>query len=387
VPDASETKRRLRVLTLVDRLGTSGGGERLAAQITMRLDPGRFERTLCVTRWPQTDVRREAIEAAVAELETAGVRFLPLERRGSADPRAWARLVRWLRRERIDVLHSHKFGSNAWGTVLGTIARVPVIVAHEHTWSFEGQPLRRFVDREVIARFSDAFVAVSQLDHRRMIEIERIDPEDVLFVPNGIDALPPGDGERVRTELGIPADDPVVGTIAVMRPQKAVDVLVRAVGVLVREFPGLRTLVVGGGFEQPKIEALIAELGLGENVRLLGFRTDVADVLAAVDVAVTSSRFEGSPLSVMEYMDAGKPVVGTRVGGVPDLIEHGEHGLIVEPDDPEGLAGAVAELLREPERARRMGERGRERRRAEFDIALTAHRFEELYAQLHHEGR
>lgn len=383
MPDASDRERRLRVLTLVDRLGTSGGGERLAMQIATRLDPERFERTLCVTRWPQDDVPQEALDRTVAELEAEGVRFLPLVRSGRFDLRAWGRLVRRIRRERIDVIHAHKFGSNAWAAVLGAVARVPVVVAHEHTWSYEGQPMRRFVDREVIARLSDAFIAVSREDRRRMIEIERIDPDDVLFVPNGIERLPAGDRTTVRTELGIPEDAPVAGTVAVMRPQKAVDVLVRAAERLLPEFPNLQMLVVGGGFEKPRIEAMIEELGIGANVRLLGFRADIPDFLAALDVAVVSSRFEGSPLSVMEYMDAGKPVVATRVGGVPDLIEHGEHGLLVEPDDPEGLAAGVAELLRDPDRAAWMGERGRERRQAEFDIALVAERFEQLYERLH----
>ena len=105
------------------------------------------------------------------------MRVLGLKRTSAAQVWAWWPLYRLLRRERVDVLHAHKFGSNLWGTVIGRLARVPVIVAHEHTWSFEGQPLRRLGDREVIARGSSAFIAVSREDRRRMIEIERIDPE------------------------------------------------------------------------------------------------------------------------------------------------------------------------------------------------------------------
>ena len=125
-----------------------------------------------------------------------------LKRTSARQVWAWWPLYRLLRRERIDVLHAHKFGSNLWGTAIGRMARVPVIVAHEHTWSFEGQPLRRFGDREVIARGSSAFIAVSQEDRRRMIEIEGIDPEDVMFLPNGIPAPPPPTGADVRAELG-----------------------------------------------------------------------------------------------------------------------------------------------------------------------------------------
>ncbi|MEA2375010.1 MAG: hypothetical protein QOD53_1473 [Thermoleophilaceae bacterium] len=382
MPDASNTKRRLRVLTLVDRLGTSGGGERLAMRIAMRLDPERFESFYCASRWSEDAAGSDAARAAVDELRAAGVRVLGLGRGSTLAVWSWWPLVRLLRRERIDVLHSHKFGSNVWAAALAPLARVPLFVAHEHTWSFEGQPVRRFLDRELIARSSEAFLAVSREDRRRMIEVERIRPEAVTFVPNGIDPLPPGDGERVRRELGIGPGVPVVGAVAVLRPQKALDVLLRAVAALTPEFPALRVLIAGEGPERAALESLAAELGIASNVTLLGQRSDVPDLLAALDMAVSSSSYEGTPLAMMEYMDAGLPVVATRVGGVPDLIDDGEHGLLVEPGDPGALAAAIGELLRDPARARAMGGRGRERRRAEFSIEATVRRLERLYEDL-----
>jgi glycosyltransferase involved in cell wall biosynthesis len=261
-----------------------------------------------------------------------------------------------------------------------------VIVAHEHTWSFEGQPLRRFGDREVIARGSSAFIAVSREDRRRMIEIEGIDPEDVIFLPNGIPAPPPPTGADVRTELGIPPDAPVIGTVSVMRPQKALDVLLRATRTLLDEFPSLKVLIAGEGDEREALVELTQELGIGDNVLFLGVRTDVPDVLAALDIAVSTSDFEGSPLSVMEYMEAARPVVATRVGGVPDLIDDGVHGLLVQPQDPAAFAAAVARLLHDPDRAAEMGRRGQERRRAEFDIDVMVKRLEELYVRLRAES-
>ena len=381
MPDAPNSERRLRVLTLVDHLGASGGGERLAMEISKRLDRDRFEPIHCASRW-HPDASGPAMRAAADELLAAGVRVIGLGRGSTAAVWSWAPLVRLLRRERVDVLHSHKFGSNVWGVLLGRLARVPAVVAHEHTWSYEGQPVRRFLDRELIARGSDAFVAVSHEDRRRMIEVERIDPADVVFVPNGIDALPGGDGARVRAELGIEPDAPVIGAVAVLRPQKALHLLLRAAAELVREHPRLRVLIAGDGPEREPLEALVGELGLGESVRLLGLRRDVPDVLAALDVAVVSSDFEGTPLAVLEYMDAGLPVVATRVGGLPDLVEHGRHGLLVEPGDASALAGAIGELLRDPARARELGAAGRERRRTEFSIDRTVRTLEDMYVQL-----
>ena len=385
MPAAPHKQRRLTVVTLMDIIGIAGGGERLAMEVVKRLDPDRFERILCVSRWAADEgggPEGAAQRAALVELRAAGVRFLGLERSSTAAIWSWRPLVSLLRHEPVDVLHAHKFGSNVWGAILGTLARTPVVVAHEHTWSYEGSPLRRLLDRYLIAAHVDAFIAVSREDRRRMIEVEGINPEKIRFIPNGVPMPAPHRGHDIRAELGIDPGDPVVGAVSRLRAQKAYDVLLRAVALLRPQFPRLRVLIAGDGEERPSLEALIEDLGLEDTVMLLGFRPDVPDLLQAFDVSVSSSDFEGSPLSIMEYMEAGKPVVATRVGGLPDLIEHGVHGLLVEPRDPDGLAASIAELLRDPDRAVAMGARGRERRRNEFDIELTVNRLQELYEEL-----
>lgn len=375
--------RRLTVLTLVDGIG-AGGAEGLAAQISKRLDRDRFASILCASRW--SDPRRippRLAASAAEELRSAGVRFIGLDRSSLAQVWAWRPVLSLLRQGRIDVLHAHMFGSNLWAALLSLVSRPPVVIAHEHTWSYEGQPVRKLADRYVIAPRVDAFVAVSREDRRRMIEIEHIDPEKIRFIPNGIPTIARAPTGDVRAELGIGPDDPVIGSVGALRAQKAYDVLLHAAAILRPRFPKLRVLIVGGGRDQVgRLTALIDELSLQGCVHLLGHRSDVPAILQALDVAVSSSDFEGSPLSVMEYMDAAKPVVATRVGGVPDLIEDGVHGLLVEPRDPDALAFSVERLLREPELAAEMGARGRVRRGEEFDIAVTVSRIEALYEEL-----
>jgi glycosyltransferase involved in cell wall biosynthesis len=350
--------------------------------IATRLDPERFESILCVSRWPLPRPPSAATDDALERLSASGVRLFGLGRRGKVDIWVWSRLARLLRRQRIDVLHAHKFGSNVWGTLIGQITRVPVVLAHEHTWSYEGNPLRRFLDRELVSRAADRFIAVSREDQRRMIEIEHIDPRRTLFIPNGVVSLPPASGRDVRAELGIDPHTPVIGAVGMLRPQKAHHVLVRAAALLAESGADFRVLIVGDGPERANLEQLTAELGLAHTISFLGARTDVPDVLVSLDIAVSCSDFEGSPLAVMEYMDAALPVVATDVGGLPDLIEPGVHGLLVAPKDPPALAAALAELLGDPQRARAMGERGRQRRRAEFDIDVLVGRLEDLYLEL-----
>ncbi|HEX4563407.1 MAG TPA: glycosyltransferase [Solirubrobacteraceae bacterium] len=371
-------------MTLVDKLSLHGGAEHLALMTATRLDAERFESFFCVSRWPPppSEVAVEAQNAALARLEAAGTRFIPLGRKRKLELAPWRRLAMFLRRERIDVLHTHKFGSNVWGALVGSAVRVPVLLAHEHTWSYEGNPVRRVLDRELIARRADRFIAVSRADRRRMTDVEGISPDRTIFIPNGIPPSPTPSGRDVRAELGIEQDAPVVGAIGVLRAQKAHHVLLRAAAQLVGDHPTLAVLIAGEGPERAALEALARELGIARNVRLLGFREDVADVLQALDVAVSCSDFEGSPLAVMEYMDAARGIVATAVGGVPDLIEDGTHGLLVAPRDSFALAGAIASLLSDPERARRMGARAQARRRTEFDIDTLVRRLEDLYVEL-----
>jgi glycosyltransferase involved in cell wall biosynthesis len=258
-----------------------------------------------------------------------------------------------------------------------------VIVAHEHTWSYEGQPLRRLADRELVSRLASTFVAVSQADRRRMTEVERIPPQRTRFIPNGIPPLVPS-GRDVRAELGIPADAPLGVAVTIFRPQKALEVLVEATALVAQGLPAVRVLIVGAASEAEAepLRALARARGVAENLVVTGLRDDVADVLAAADLTLLSSDFEGSPLSVLEYMAAGKPVVATRVGGVPDLVRDGIDGFLVEPRDPQALAGAMSRLFTDAESRGSMGENARLRQREEFDIDVTVRRIEALYHEL-----
>lgn len=350
----------------------------MAVTVAMRLDPRRFESVLCATR----SVAKPTFED---DLQAAGVKTMRLDRRSRTDVAAWLPLLAFLR-DGVHVLHAHKFGSNVWGTLLGRLARVPVIVAHEQSWasarsSRTGPFVRSTLDREVVARGADVFIAVSEADRRRMIELEGIDPRRLRVIPNAV-AAPVPRGHDVRAELGIAASAPVVVTVCQLRPEKAVEVLVEAAAILRRSEPDARVLVAGDGSERVFLQSRIDALGLADTVVLLGTRRDVPDVLAAADVAVCCSDFEGTPLSVMEYMGAGKPVVATRVGGLPEVVEDGLQGLLVQPRDPAALAEALARLLGDSSLRQRLGEAARTRQRTRFDLDATVRQIEDLYDQL-----
>ncbi len=378
----SKVTRKRHIVQLGAELGNYGGAERLQMLLAMHLDPSHYRRTLCITRWSSQDEEEESVRSWLSELRETGVGFMGLERRSRLDLRPWWKLLLFLRRERVDVVHAHLFGSNFWGTVIGRLARVPVIVAQEHGSSFEGRAIKRFIDREIIGRYADVVIAVSREDRQSMIDIEGMKPEKVRLVRNALPPRPPTKDRDVRRELGIGSEDPVLGTVCELRPEKAIEVLIDAAAVLIREFPRLRVLIVGDGPERARLEALITDHGLTGTVEILGYRSDVPDLLAALDVAVICSYREGSPLALLEYMEAARPVVATRVGGIPHMIDNETQSLLVDPRDPDGLARTIAELLRSPDRATEMGRRAQERWQRDNDFDAMVKSFEQLYEEL-----
>ncbi len=367
---------RLRVVTMVDRLMTSGA-EIFATQVATALDPLRFDSIVCSTR--------ASAPADIRAVEQAGVRVIALDRRSTVDVVRWRTLLRLLHNERVDILHSHKHGSNVWAAALGRLARVPVVVAHEHSWTYAGQPLRRLLDRHLVARFADVVLATSENHWRHMVAVQGIRPTKARYLPNAVPPLGTGDGAAARRDLGIPADAPLIGTVCTLRPEKAVEVLLDAAALLRRDVPSLQVVIVGDGPERPRLEARAADLGLGGLAHFAGRRPrhDLANLLDALDVAVLTSDFEATPLTLLEFMAAAKPIVATRVGGIPGLVEDAVEAILVPPRDPSAVADAVRALLADPRRRSELGARARQRQRDAYDFEAMVRSLEQLYESLY----
>jgi glycosyltransferase involved in cell wall biosynthesis len=286
----------------------------------------------------------------------------------------------------VDILHAHMHGSNVWAAVLGRALRVPVVIATEHSWSFEGRPLRKALDRHLVGRYCDAFTAISAADCKRMIERVGVPADRVRLMPLGI--IPRADRSAagcLRRALGIPVAAPVVSVLGMLRPVKALDVLIRAFPAVLAEHPEARLLIAGEGAERRRLEATIAALGLGSSVLLLGLVNDIAPVLAASDVYAQSSDSEGTPIAIMEAMNAGLPVVSTAVGGVPALVD-ASCGLLVPPRDPGALGLAINKLLADPQARCTLGTAGRARV-ADHGFQGTVEQWQNLYTELYQGSR
>jgi glycosyltransferase involved in cell wall biosynthesis len=374
-------RARVRVLFLINKLGEQGGAERFTLGLAAHLPRDRVEPWVCVTR--------DATEGALQTLRAAEVPCVVLGRRTRWESHRMLGLVRLLRQEHFDVLHTHMFGSNLWGTVIGRLAKVPVLIAHEHTWSYEGNPARAWVDGNVIGRLATRFVAVSAPDAQRMVDHEGVPAKKVVVMPTAYVPRNTGNG-NIRAELGLDDATPLVGTAAVLRPQKAIDVLLDAFALVLKRVPAAQLVIAGDsvmrkdGTRDPlrqTLEGRARDLGIRTSVHFLGVRDDVDAILSASDVAALSSDFEGTPLFVFECMAHNAPLVATAVGGIPDVVEDGVSGVLVPRRDPRALADALSELLADPGRRAAMSAAAAERLR-NFTIGSLASRFADLYEDL-----
>ena len=369
---------RLKVLHLIDALVDRGGAERFAVGLLTHLPPDRFDLYVCSTRRLGPPVR----EILVA----AGVKQLNLGRRRKYEIHQFRDLISLIRQQRFDILHAHMFGSNLWGTLIGTACRVPVIIAHEQTWSYEGQPLRRWADGLVIGRLATRFVAVSSKDAERMRTLEHVPPGKVVMIPNAYVPRPGSVENDLRLELGLDPAAPLLATVAVFRPQKALSVLLDAFAEIVRAVPDAHLVLAGDGELRSELQAQTARLALTDRVHFLGFRDDIDAILRSADVALLSSDYEGTPLVVYESIANGTPVVATDVGGLRDIVEDGRSARLVPRRDPTALAEATIELLRSRALREQLAQEAAHNAE-QFSIENVARRFAALYEQLIAEAR
>ncbi|MCW8138158.1 MAG: glycosyltransferase [Planctomycetota bacterium] len=367
--------RRIRVFHLIKSLGR-GGAEQLLVETLRRADRSRFELGYgYFLPWK---------DALVSDLERLGAEVRCFDARGpggmlASVPRVASHLRRW----RADVVHCHLPLAGVVGRLAAAAARVPVVYT-EHNLQERYHPLTRWSNR-LTWRLQRRGIAVSG-EVARSARAHMSAKVPVQVVLNGIPVerfQPDSEGRAaVRRELGFPADAPVVGTVAVFRTQKRLDLWLRAARQVYTGRPSTRFLLVGDGPERETTEALAHELGLRDVVRFAGLQTDVLPYLSAMDLFLMSSDFEGLPLALLEAMASGLPVVATRVGGVPEVISDGVHGLLASPGDEQALASAVEQLLADPERRTCLTSAARALVEERFGTSRMVGELESIYSAL-----
>jgi glycosyltransferase involved in cell wall biosynthesis len=213
----------------------------------------------------------------------------------------------------------------------------------------------------MLTRWTDAFVAVADAHGRHLVDHERFPEDKVHIIYNGVDAarFAPHDGTETRRSLGIPLEAPVVGILAALRPEKNHELFLAGAQHILRRLPSARFIIVGDGPKRAELEGLASQLGVASSIHFLGTRSDVPDLLAACDLVALTSHNEAAPVSVLEALSVGKPVVASDVGSVRETVRDGETGRLFPASDVEAYATAAADLLSDRDARERMGAAGR----------------------------
>ena len=370
---------RLKVVYVIGALDVGGAEGQLIA-LAQGLDSARFEPVIvCLA---QAGALAGRIERGRVRLESVALRGLSPWRQPGQILARFGRLVRFLRRERPDVVHGFLFHGYVLGTAVARLCRVPVVVQSRRSLGIFKAGRPHYVALERLAtRFTDMVVANSEGVREDAIRREGLPRGKTLVIYNGVDAhaVVPPDPDLVKALEGA---RPVVGVVANLIGYKGHRFFLEAWSTVLRAHPAAVALLVGDGPLRAELEALVRERGLGASVRFLGARPDVTAILSLVDLVVHPSLQEGFSNAILEAMAAGKPVVATAVGGSPEAIADGETGLLVPPEDSAALAGAMLRLLGEPGTAARMGEAARRRAATEFGMARMVEQYEALYERL-----
>jgi glycosyltransferase involved in cell wall biosynthesis len=337
--------------------------------------------TLCAYMHPPGDPGFEQLRAKAALWQAP---LLSVLDRGPWDWRVVPALLNICRRERVAIWHGHDYKSNALGLLLRRFWRMRLITT-VHGWVHQTRrtPLYYWVDRLCLPRY-ERVVCVSEDLLERCLACG-VPAGRCALIENAIDTaefsrrLPTA---AAKGRAGVPPSRFVIGAVGRLAAEKGLDVLIRSVAGLRKQGRDVELLIAGEGGEQPALQALAAELGVGDRVRLLGYRADTRELYQAMDVYALSSYREGLPNVLLEAMALEVPVVATRIAGIPRLIRDGENGLLIEPGDLEGLTQALARLLDDAGLRSRLGQEGRRTIEAGYSFAARMEKFRALYDQL-----
>ena len=320
----------------------------------------------------------------VEEIKELGVEVKIIGLKRKFDLNTLWKLVRLMKERKIHILHTHLFVSDAYGRVAARIAGVPVILICMQNTYFWKRKRHIWLDR-TLSRFTDRIICCSEVVREFTIEQERIRADKFVTVHNMIDLAKFArvvDVVKVKRDLGLNPETPIVGCVAILGPQKGHCYLLEAAAILLRRIPQTKFLIVGDGPLRRRLEGMAGDLGIGENILFLGNRRDTPQLFAAFDLSVLASLWEGLAIVLLEAMAMRKPIVATAVGGVPEVVVNQQTGILVPSKDPTSLAQAMLSLLKDRNKAREMGEAGRKRVEEKFSSKIMIKRLEDLYLSL-----
>ena len=371
-------KKKIKVLECI-RQGQVGGGESHLLSLVEHMDRSSFEPVvLSFTDGPM-----------VERLRAMGVESHVIYTEKPFDVSKWGRVKKLLKEQQVDLVHAHGTRANSNVLWAARSLRIPVVYT-VHGWSFhrDQNPLVRniriFGEKYLTSR-SNVNVSVSASN--KQSGKDYIPNFESIVINNGIDRRkfsPSNTFRNVREELGIPADALLVLFVARLTVQKQPLAMIRAFQRCLAHRPGMRLLMVGDGDQRQEALQLAESLGMGEEVIFQRFRQDVPDLLAAADIFVLPSLWEGLPIGLLEAMSMGKAVVATDVDGTKEVIRHGENGLLAEPGNIDALSAAILLLAEEDVLRKKLQNKALETIQERFNAGHMTRKIENVYKNIVH---
>lgn len=373
---------RVRILRVTEQ-SILGGEQTHILYLLADLDRSRYEQTMCsAPNGPFVD-----------RVRALGVRHIPVTMRGRFDLAAIGRLRQIVRDGGYDLVHLHGARAGVLGRLAARLSRTPLIVWTMHVfqpdvlhgWRRWQMPFYLLVEAILARGFCDHIITISDDLRRRTLALERVPPNKVTTIysyPDLSAFVRLCDHDAKRRELGLPADAPVVCSVGRLCEGKGLPDFLRAAALVQRQRPEVRFLVVGDGPLRGELETLAGQLGLDGNMTFTGHRSDVADILFASDLFATATHWEGFGKVNVEAMAAGRPLVSTNVGPIPEVVGDYRGAILLPPHDPEAFAGALLAILGDLPAYARWGEEGRQRAFGLFGRQNLAQRTSELYERL-----
>lgn len=364
-----------KILHLIDSLNV-GGAEVLLVQLVRGIKAAGYDVSVGYsTHGP--------LEKTLFEM---GIPAVQLPRLGRIDPLLFLRICQLILREKPAIVHTHLFKSDLHGRLAARLCGVPVVISTSHSIDDWARRVPLGYLYGLTAKFVDRVIAVSSSVRDYQIRHTGISPDRICVIENGVDisrfAGQDDAGRMVRDEFRIGRDVPLVGIIGRLQPVKGHENFLEAAVQIKSSLPEARFLVVGDGPLRDELVMLAQTLGLGASVIFCGIRRDIPAILAALDVLVISSKWEGLPVTLLEGMAARCPIVSTAVGGIPMVVADGESALLIPVEDSLALADACLTLLQNPLLSRSLAEAGFARVKSQFSLDAMVHNTLKLYEEL-----
>jgi sugar transferase (PEP-CTERM/EpsH1 system associated) len=366
----AEVRYPCKVLHLIQGLDV-GGLEFMVAALVNRLDRKEFLPSVCC--FDNLGKLQDSLHN--------DTRVTLLTRKPGIDIFYPFKLASLLNRDHIDILHLHNSTAFFYGVLAGKIAGTRRIIYTEHARDIPPNIKVRIMDK-ILSHMTDRIVVVAEFLKKNLVTKEWMDPSKISTIYNGIDGdefTREFDHEQIIKELDIPLASKIIGIVARLDAIKNHRCLIRAMKKVSAHFPDAVLLVIGDGPLRSELEELVSNEGLLDIIKFLGTRNDIPRLLSVIDIFVLCSLSEGLPLTILEAMAAGKSIIATNVGGIPEVIQNGTDGIIIPSDDSDALADAISELLRDNKKRHDMGVKARMKFEERFTIQAMVQSYEELY--------